>query len=115
MIKIAINGFGRIGRLAFRQMFEMDDVEVEDDVEEEPVPAPAPKTEIPVKFVVSTHEGYYISKGKRANSMNDARVFDDYRYAAGIAKAKNGKVVMLSDAPRPVRKAPAPAPVAKEA
>ena len=28
MIKIAINGFGRIGRLAFRQMFEMDDVEV---------------------------------------------------------------------------------------
>lgn len=28
MIKIAINGFGRIGRLAFRQMFEMDDIEV---------------------------------------------------------------------------------------
>ena len=84
-------------------------------VEEEPVPAPAPKTEIPVKFVISTPEGYYISKGKRANSMNDARVFDDYRYAAGIAKAKNGKVVMLSIAPRPVRKAPAPAPVAKEA
>ncbi len=28
MIKIAINGFGRIGRLAFRQMFEMEDIEV---------------------------------------------------------------------------------------
>ena len=28
MIKIAINGFGRIGRLAFRQMFEADGYEV---------------------------------------------------------------------------------------
>ena len=28
MVKIAINGFGRIGRLAFRQMFEMEDYEV---------------------------------------------------------------------------------------
>ena len=75
-----------------------------------PVVAPAPKTKIPGKFVVSTPDGYYISKGKRANSMNDARVFDDYRYAAGIAKVVNGKVVMLSDTPRPPRKAK-PAPV----
>ena len=28
MIRIAINGFGRIGRLAFRQIYELDDVEV---------------------------------------------------------------------------------------
>ena len=28
MIKIAINGFGRIGRLAFRQMFDMEDYEI---------------------------------------------------------------------------------------
>ena len=28
MIKIAINGFGRIGRLAFRQMFEAEGYEV---------------------------------------------------------------------------------------
>ena len=28
MIKVAINGFGRIGRLAFRQMFELDGYEV---------------------------------------------------------------------------------------
>lgn len=28
MIKIAINGFGRIGRLAFRQMFNMEDYEI---------------------------------------------------------------------------------------
>ena len=28
MIKIAINGFGRIGRLTFRQMFEDDDYEI---------------------------------------------------------------------------------------
>ena len=28
MIKIAINGFGRIGRLAFRQMFQMEDYEI---------------------------------------------------------------------------------------
>ena len=28
MIKVAINGFGRIGRLAFRQMFELDNYEV---------------------------------------------------------------------------------------
>ena len=28
MIRIAINGFGRIGRLAFRQIYESDDVEV---------------------------------------------------------------------------------------
>ena len=27
-MKIAINGFGRIGRLAFRQMFHKDNVEV---------------------------------------------------------------------------------------
>ena len=27
-MKIAINGFGRIGRLAFRQMFEADDIEI---------------------------------------------------------------------------------------
>lgn len=27
-MKIAINGFGRIGRLAFRQMFEMEDIEI---------------------------------------------------------------------------------------
>lgn len=27
-IKIAINGFGRIGRLAFRQIFEMDNIEI---------------------------------------------------------------------------------------
>jgi glyceraldehyde 3-phosphate dehydrogenase len=27
-IKIAINGFGRIGRLAFRQLFDMDDYEI---------------------------------------------------------------------------------------
>ena len=71
-----------------------------------PAIAPAPKTKIPGKFVVSTPEGYYVSNSKRSNKMNDAKVFDDYRYAAGIAKAKNGKVVMLSDAPRPVRKAP---------
>ena len=29
MIKVAINGFGRIGRLAFRQMFELDGYEVQ--------------------------------------------------------------------------------------
>ena len=28
MIKIAINGFGRIGRLAFRQMFEDNNYEI---------------------------------------------------------------------------------------
>ena len=28
MVKVAINGFGRIGRLAFRQMFELDGYEV---------------------------------------------------------------------------------------
>ena len=28
MIKVAINGFGRIGRLAFRQVFEDPDMEV---------------------------------------------------------------------------------------
>ncbi|MCQ2546588.1 MAG: type I glyceraldehyde-3-phosphate dehydrogenase [Clostridia bacterium] len=28
MIRVAINGFGRIGRLSFRQIFEMDDIEV---------------------------------------------------------------------------------------
>ena len=28
MIRIAINGFGRIGRLAFRQIYNMDDIEV---------------------------------------------------------------------------------------
>ena len=28
MIKVAINGFGRIGRLAFRQMFELDGYEI---------------------------------------------------------------------------------------
>ena len=28
MIKIAINGFGRIGRIAFRQMFGMEDYEI---------------------------------------------------------------------------------------
>ena len=28
MVKVAINGFGRIGRLAFRQMFEADGYEV---------------------------------------------------------------------------------------
>ena len=27
-VKIAINGFGRIGRLAFRQMFDAKDYEV---------------------------------------------------------------------------------------
>lgn len=27
-MRIAINGFGRIGRLAFRQMFDMDDIEI---------------------------------------------------------------------------------------
>ena len=28
MIRIAINGFGRIGRLAFRQIYDLEDVEV---------------------------------------------------------------------------------------
>ena len=28
MVKVAINGFGRIGRLAFRQMFDADGYEV---------------------------------------------------------------------------------------
>jgi glyceraldehyde 3-phosphate dehydrogenase len=28
MVKVAINGFGRIGRLAFRQMFEAEGYEV---------------------------------------------------------------------------------------
>ena len=28
MIRIAINGFGRIGRLAFRQIYNSDDIEV---------------------------------------------------------------------------------------
>ena len=28
MIRVAINGFGRIGRLAFRQMFEKEDYEI---------------------------------------------------------------------------------------
>ena len=28
MIKVAINGFGRIGRLAFRQMFDKEGYEV---------------------------------------------------------------------------------------
>ena len=29
MTKVAINGFGRIGRLAFRQMFEAEGYEVD--------------------------------------------------------------------------------------
>ena len=28
MMKVAINGFGRIGRLSFRQLFDRDDVEI---------------------------------------------------------------------------------------
>ena len=28
MIKVAINGFGRIGRLAFRKIHEMNDVDI---------------------------------------------------------------------------------------
>lgn len=27
-VKVAINGFGRIGRLTFRQMFEMDELDI---------------------------------------------------------------------------------------
>ena len=76
-----------------------------------PVPVPVekkPKTKIPGKFVVYIkEEGFYVSKSKRAENINGARVFDDYREAHGIAKLKNGRVIKLSDQPR---RKPAPVP-----
>ena len=39
-VKVAINGFGRIGRLAFRQMFGADGYEVVADVYKRQVCAP---------------------------------------------------------------------------
>ena len=56
---------------------------------------PAPKTKIPGRYVVYTSEGYYISKSKRTSHVKEAKVFDEYHYAAGIAKLKGGKVVKL--------------------
>ncbi len=88
--------------------------------EPQPVPVPVPvpeekkpKTKIPGKFVVYIkEEGFYVSKSKRAENINNARVFDDYREAHGIAKLKNGRVIKLSDQPRrKPEQAPVPAPV----
>ena len=96
--------------------------EQEPEVQPVPVPVPVPvekkpKTKIPGKFVVyiNKEEGFYVSKSKRAENINGARVFDDYKQAHGIAKLKGGRVIKLSDQPRrkpaPV---PAPAPVEEE-
>ena len=75
-----------------------------------PAPEKKPKSKIPGKFVVyiNKEEGFYVSKSKRADNINGARVFDDYHQAHGIAKLKGGRVIKLSDQPR---RKPAPAPI----
>ena len=79
-----------------------------------PVPVPAPKREpkprIPGEFVVLTKEGFYVSKSKRAATIKEAKVFNEYHEAKGIAKLKDGKVIRKSDLPNRPVPAPAPAP-----
>ena len=65
-----------------------------------PVVKPAPKKEearekIPGKFVVKTHQGYYVNKNEYSIYKNDAKVFDDFNLANDLKKALGGKVVKL--------------------
>ena len=53
------------------------------------------KTKIPGKFILLTDQGYYVSKNKFVEHMNQARVFDDFRIANGIKKLRGGKVIKL--------------------
>ena len=64
---------------------------------EEPAPQPVlrPREKIPGRFIVKTHQGYYISENKYSNSKEDAKVFDDFNLAKDIKKEKGGKIVKL--------------------
>ena len=64
---------------------------------EKPVakPVEAPREKIPGRFIVKTHSGYYINKGKYSVYKEDAKVFDDFNLAKDIKKALGGKIVKL--------------------
>ncbi|MBQ6730512.1 MAG: hypothetical protein IJR08_01220 [Bacilli bacterium] len=58
-------------------------------------PVEAPREKIPGRFIVKTHNGYYINKGKYSVYKEDAKVFDDFNLAKDIKKALGGKIVKL--------------------
>ena len=55
----------------------------------------APREKIPGRFIVKTHQGYYIAKNKYSVYKEDAKVFDDFNLAKDIKKVLGGKIVKL--------------------
>ena len=55
----------------------------------------APREKIPGRFIVKTHSGYYVNKGKYSVYKEDAKIFDDFNLAKDIKKALGGKIVKL--------------------
>ena len=55
----------------------------------------APREKIPGRFIVKTHSGYYVNKGKYSVYKEDAKVFDDFNLAKDVKKVLGGKIVKL--------------------
>ena len=53
------------------------------------------RAKIPGKFIVKTHQGYYVNQNKYSIYKDDAKIFDDFNLAQDIKKAKGGKVIKL--------------------
>ena len=51
---------------------------------------------IPGKFIVKTHQGYYVKKGTFSEYKHEAKIYDDFVEAKKIKKEFGGKVVKLS-------------------
>ena len=61
----------------------------------QPKPVEKPREKIPGRFIVKTHQGYYVNQNKYSVYKEDAKIFDDFNLAKDIKKAKGGKVIKL--------------------
>ncbi|MFD2617767.1 type I glyceraldehyde-3-phosphate dehydrogenase [Terrilactibacillus laevilacticus] len=78
-VKVGINGFGRIGRLAFRRIAELNDNDIEvvaiNDLTDTKMLAHLLKydtTQGPFKGEVEVHDGYFLVNGKEVKTLADA-------------------------------------------
>ena len=61
----------------------------------QPKPVEKPREKIPGRFIVKTHQGYYVNQNKYSVYKEDAKIFDDFNLAKDIKKARGGKVIKL--------------------
>ena len=84
-VKVAINGFGRIGRLAFRQMFDADGYEV---VAINDLTSPKMLAHL-LKY--DTMQGNYVAKGHTVDATDNSIIVDGKEIEISVRKNEEGR------------------------